>query len=216
MEEGPHSFFDKWRGRWPEWGLAEVFVPRDRREVTLAWLALRQELLDAAWGGSDPRPGEAKLGWWADELGAWRQGMRRHPLGSVLQACDAPWGMLAAALPLLAATREQPAMARLRPIADAMAAVAAALEPGAPVPDWEPVAHGLQAQRLLGGEGDAMRRAEAATLLRQWHRAAAAPLSMRLFDAVLCARLRIRAAGGEGPPARLRTVFGAWSAARAT
>ena len=49
--------------RWPEWHVAEVFVPRRAaRTGASAWFALRQELTDAAWGGSDPRPGEAKLG----------------------------------------------------------------------------------------------------------------------------------------------------------
>ncbi|HEU0307199.1 MAG TPA: phytoene/squalene synthase family protein, partial [Lysobacter sp.] len=85
------SFIDKWRARWPEWTVAEVFVPREQRDSTLAWMALLQELTDAAWGGSDPRPGEAKLGWWAEELQGWSRGIRRHPLGQVLQKFPVPW-----------------------------------------------------------------------------------------------------------------------------
>lgn len=225
MDEGLDSFLGKWRGRWPEWALAEVFVPAGEREALAAWLSLRQELLDAAWGGDDPRPGEAKLGWWQEELQAWQQGMRRHPLGIVLQPRTAPWASLGAALPLLAATRDQPARARLRPFAEALGAVAAALEPGAATAPWERVATGLAAQRLLaGGTGqggeDTDRadagRAEAADLLDGWPRDHAAPRSMRLFEAILRARLQVRAKGGDGPPARVRTLFAAWRAARGT
>lgn len=224
MDEGLDSFLGKWRARWPEWALAEVFLPAGERAVLAAALSLRQELLDAAWGGEDPRPGEAKLGWWQEELQAWQQGMRRHPLGIVLQPRQAPWAALGAALPLLAATREQPAQARLRPIAEALAAVAAALEPGDAPPPWERVATGLSAQRLLaGGEGQGAgqdsgpdARAALAALLAQWPRGPGAPRSLRLFEAILGTRLQLRAAGGDGPPARLRTLFAAWRAARGT
>ena len=51
------GFTEKWRARWPEWRVAEVFVPVEQRERAIAWFALRQELADAAWGGNDPRPG---------------------------------------------------------------------------------------------------------------------------------------------------------------
>jgi hypothetical protein len=218
MAEGPDSFLEKWRARWPEWALAEVFVPAERREPLLAWLSLRQELLDAAWGGSDPRPGEAKLGWWQEELEAWARGMRRHPLGLVLQARNAPWASLGTALPLLAATRDQPAPARLRPFAEAVAEVSAALEHGSRVPQWERVAAGLQAQRLLAAAGEGSGTG-AGALLEAWPPAggtASDPLSMRLFDALRHARLQVRARGGDGPPARVRTLFAAWRAARGT
>ena len=220
MAEGPDSFLDKWRARWPEWALAEVFVPPAQRTPLLAWLSLRQELLDAAWGGSDPRPGEAKLGWWQEELQAWQQGMRRHPLGTVLQAQPAPWGMLAMAVPLLAATRGQPSPARLRPVAEAIAAVSAALEPGTVVQPWERVASGLRAQRMLGGnEGvDPPGAAASRALLDDWPSGGdtGAPLSARLFDAILRGRVQVRARGGDGPPARIRTLLAAWRAARGT
>ena len=63
-DESLDSFLDKWRTRWPEWAVAQAFVPPAQRDIALAWAALQQELTDAAWGGSDPRPGEAKLAWW--------------------------------------------------------------------------------------------------------------------------------------------------------
>jgi len=216
MAEGPDSFFEKWRARWPEWALSEVFVPAAERGQALAWQSLRQELLDAAWGGSDPRPGEAKLGWWQDELQAWGQGMRRHPLGTVLQPLAAPWERLGASLPFLAATRDQRAPERLRPFAEAVAGVSAALEPGTTEPTREHVTQALRAQRLLGVADAADTRAEAATLLRQWPVETPLPRTDRLFAALLRARLRVRAAGGDGPPARVRSLLGAWRAARAT
>src|SRR5512141_2186426 len=89
------AFADKWRQRWPEWRIAEVFIAPAQRELAIAWFALRQELLDAAWAGSDPRPGEAKLAWWAEELDGWSRGRRRHPLGLTLQRHAAPWSQLA-------------------------------------------------------------------------------------------------------------------------
>ena len=95
------AFLDKWRARWPEWRSAEVFVPAPQRAATLAWLALRQELADAAWDGADPRPGAAKLAWWGDELNGWANGRRRHPLGMALQRIPAPWDALASSLPAL-------------------------------------------------------------------------------------------------------------------
>lgn len=90
QEQALQDFAGKWRARWPEWSVAEVFVPRAQRGVAVAWAALQQELTDAAWGGTDALPGEAKLGWWMEELQGWRQGRRRHPLGLALQRQDAP------------------------------------------------------------------------------------------------------------------------------
>lgn len=126
------AFLDKWRARWPEWVIAEVFVPAALRGRALAWAALLQELGDAAWAGEDPRPGLAKLGWWQEELRGWTRGVRRHPLGTVLQRVPAPWDALAAALDSLPATRERPgdadeAFAVIATFARAAAAVEMAL-----------------------------------------------------------------------------------------
>ena len=99
------GFIAKWRTRWPEWALAMVFVPAAQRDVVEAWFTLLQELTDAAWAGSDPTPGLAKLAWWQDELGGWEKGARRHPLGGVLQPLHAPWRTLGLGLPALRAMR---------------------------------------------------------------------------------------------------------------
>lgn len=105
------GFIDKWRARWPEWQVARVFLPAAQRDVAAAWMALLQELTDAAWGGSDPTPGLAKLAWWQEELRGWGRGARRHPLGLVLQRMQAPWPGLAATLLDLQRTRATPASA---------------------------------------------------------------------------------------------------------
>lgn len=134
------SFIAKWRARWPEWSVAEVFVPARQRQVVTAWFALLQELTDAAWAGEDPTPGVAKLAWWQEELRGWSLGGRRHPLGVALQRHDAPWQSLASVLSGLGETRTLPqdassALIALRPFAEAAAAVEQALlaAPGDPV-----------------------------------------------------------------------------------
>src|SRR5690606_35745561 len=55
------DFTAKWRAQWPEWNIGAVFLPEAQREAAFAWLALLQELTDAAWGGTDATPGLAKL-----------------------------------------------------------------------------------------------------------------------------------------------------------
>jgi hypothetical protein len=121
------SITAKWRARWPEWALAMAFVPVAQREVAAAWFALLQELTDAAWGGSDPTPGLAKLAWWQEELAGWAKGAYRHPLGALLQPQPLPWTDLARSLPSLQASRTRP----LDPppaAADGFAAAVAACE----------------------------------------------------------------------------------------
>ncbi|MDQ2703208.1 MAG: phytoene/squalene synthase family protein, partial [Pseudomonadota bacterium] len=154
------GFVDKWRARWPEWQVAEVFLPVSIRERSLAWFALRQELLDAAWAGADARPGEAKLGWWIEELQGWSQGARRHPLGAVLQSQPVPWARLAATLPALAATRErvtdlEEACAGLLPFASVVAEVDGLLANEAPAPADDAALH-LLAQRAVFADDNAV------------------------------------------------------------
>lgn len=148
------SFIDKWRARWPEWRIAEVFIPRHERERVLAWFALGQELTDAAWGGSDPLPGQAKLAWWAEELDGWAQGRRRHPLGWALQQQPVPWSVLAESLPSLRASREhlgntEQAIVALEPFAQAVAAILVGLHDRASQPSARDICTGLLAERLL-------------------------------------------------------------------
>lgn len=157
------DFLDKWRGRWPEWRIAQVFVPEPQRPLVEAWFALLQEWTDAAWAGDDPTPGAAKLGWWSEELRGWSKGVRRHPLGRVLQKQPAPWTALADALPALRAVREplrawgspDEPRAALKPLADAIAACEATLFGSA------------QFGSVQAGEGDGFALLAAHAL---WHR----------------------------------------------
>ena len=152
--EALQAFFDKSQTQWPEWALAEVFVPVSQRELARAWLALRGEWADAAWAGVDPVPGAAKLGWWQEELQGWARNAYRHPLGQVLQKQPVDWATLAQALPALAASRVQQgdlgnALRGLEPVAQALAATAAGLF-AAPLPaEAQDVAVTLLGERAL-------------------------------------------------------------------
>ena len=231
------GFAEKWRARWPEWAIAEVFVPHAQRDIAVAWFALRQELTDAAWGGSDPRPGEAKLAWWAEELHGWTQGRRRHPLGAALQRQSAPWQLLAACLPALRASRErqtdtEQAIAELEPFAEAVAGIAATLFASeAPAP-YASVVVGLLAERALqGGEAavplhlrarlsdaapDVAVRHWANELMQRWPPPQDGSRPGRIQAALVRARLQRFAAGSpaDAPLPRWNTLFAAWRAAR--
>jgi hypothetical protein len=229
------AFLDKWRGRWPEWHIAQAFVPHAQRETAAAWFALLQELTDAAWAGEDPRPGEAKLGWWTEELLGWSQNRRRHPLGLVLQRSPAPWSQLAAALPSLLATREAPtsrdaAFAGALPLAEAISAIDASLFDGSnAAASIEPVlarhlmlrgdgAAPLQLRARLGDSdaGHGLARAWAAELLANWQPMRSASRPDRVFAALLRKRVHGIANGRapEEPIGKLATLLGSWQAAR--
>ena len=225
--EALQGFLDKFRAKWPEWAVADAFVPAAQREFVHAWLALRDELTEAAWGGEDARPGEAKLVWWAEELAGWSRGARRHPLGLVLQKQDADWAGLAASLPALAATRRQPpeleaALQALVPFAGAVSATAQRLFGEAqPAASLHNVAISLLAARLLRGEeapdnmsGNGQRSAEAQRLLAVWSNPSQGTRPGRIHAAILRRRLSRLAAGREGPASRFATLFDAWRAAR--
>lgn len=229
------GFLDKWRARWPEWMVAEVFVPQPQRAVAAAWATLQQELTDAAWGGSDPIPGEAKLGWWQEELAGWVRGARRHPLGAVLQGQPAPWATLAAALPSLAHSRERPgdvaeAFSALDPFACAVAGIEAAMfadvaADDAAVDDATAVigATLLQARLLLEGDagvplsiiaraGEADPRPLWAARLRDQWPVACGPRSRRISAAL--ARARLSRPDPARPLPAWRALLVGWRAAR--
>ncbi|MBO9881848.1 squalene/phytoene synthase family protein, partial [Xanthomonas sp. D-109] len=126
------AFLDKWRRRWPEWAVAEAFVPAPQRARTVAWFALLQEFDDILNIAGDPLPADAKLAWWGEELRSWAGQRSRHPLGRVLEPVAAPWTQLAEALPSLpqaraAAADTAHALERLEPFAQAVVAVERAL-----------------------------------------------------------------------------------------
>ena len=216
------SFVDKWRQRWPEWGLASTFVPSAQRARLSAWLALLQELRDAAWGGSDPTPGLAKLAWWQEELRGWARGARRHPLGEALQKLDAHWDALGRSLAALPGTRAPSdtgeAQALLRTFAIGVLACESDLFGGGePRPgDVDGVVEALRVERaLVQGDLDGAVRLLPAL---EGSRGASLTRPRRLQQAIVRERVRLAARAddedGRGRIAPLRLLFACWRAAR--
>jgi hypothetical protein len=224
VDDALDDFLGKWRGRWPEWRIARVFVAEPQRVTAEAWFALLQEWTDAAWAGEDPTPGFAKLIWWQEELLGWSKGVRRHPLGRVLQKQPAPWATLATALPALQAVREplrawavpQTLDAPLQPLAVAIADGERALfaPEAAPVAD----AFALLAAHALWHRDEA----GAAKATKEWAQrlAASAPQRAgsrprRIHDALSGARLQRVATRGEVTAlSPMSALWRSWRAAR--
>lgn len=215
------DFLGKWRGRWPEWRIAQVFVPETQRSLVEAWFALLQEWTDAAWAGDDPTPGAAKLGWWQDELRGWSKGLRRHPLGRVLQKQPAPWAALAEVMPALGAVREplrawappHDARAALKPLADAVAACEAVLFAS---PAGQGDAFSILAAHALWhreDDGTAGQARDWAGRLAAQPAARAASRPRRIHDALTTGRLRRLA--GSGDIAALPPLAALWRSWRA-
>lgn len=213
------SFLDKWRERWPEWPVAETFVPAAQRELAVAWFALLQEFEDAMNIAGDPLPANAKLGWWGEELRDWSRRRSRHPLGRLLEPHIAPWADLAEALPVLIALREpwpdrDAAFVRVQPLAKAILAVEAALfDSRVDAAAMQAVGAQWLAARLLGaGQGDGL-----PGLLERWPaRVPAASLPRRLWALLARDRVQARVRSGGEPRriSRLRLLWRAWKAAR--
>lgn len=229
------AFAGKHRARWPEWEIAAVYLSSAQRPLAAAWLALLQELGDAAWGGEDPTPGQAKLAWWQEELQGWAAGRRRHPLGQVLLRDAIPWAALAAGLPSLAGSRERPAdsteaIATPGPFVVAAAEVEAALlGVEAAAASSGDLASAMLSDRLLHHRAQAVplqlqaqfgRDAAAAwanALLVSWPRGTPVARARRLQAMLQRARLRQLASGAEvpAPLSRWSTLWRGWRAARA-
>ncbi len=224
-EQALDGFIAKWRARWPEWAAADPFVPAPHRARAKAWFALRDELLDAAWSGEDARPGDAKLGWWAEELDGWSRGARRHPLGAALQKIPAPWSNLAACLPALRASRERPkdlddALFALEPYAEAVAGIAQHLfATEAPAPARNVVVSLLaeRVQRFPDTStplGDVDARRWARNLLAQWPEPGDGTRPGRIHAAIVRARLQRYVRGRTPMVPLLPALLVTWRAAR--
>jgi phytoene/squalene synthetase len=231
------SFIDKWRTRWPEWAVAEVFVQEGDRARALAWFALLQEFDDILNVAGDPLPADAKLGWWATELRDWAGHRSRHPLGRLLEPLPAPWARLADSLPALIAGRTRPAdmpgaFAALASYAAAVAEVEAAVL-GASRLAAEVVAAQVLATRLAeagleavpqsrqpvaegAAEREQAQRSWARDLLAAWPSRAAGSGPRRLWSSLARRRLEQiaagRSVGAGGHP--LRLLWRSWRAAR--
>ncbi len=222
--ESLDSFIDKWRARWPEWGIAEAFLARPLRTPVAAWFSLLQELHDAAWAGAEPAPGLAKLAWWQEELRGWSRGARRHPLGEALQRLDADWDALGQALARLPATREpltpddgaRALQAWAAGVLHCEAALFGGRSPGPEGPGSGLFSDALRIERAL-----ARGNLDAALALRATLEAApgaAMGRPRRLRQAMLRERLRVLAAQRPDalrrPVPPLRMLWASWRAAR--
>ena len=220
---------DKWRTRWPEWRVLEVFLPEGQRRVAVAWFALLQEFEDAMNVAGDPLPADAKLGWWGEELRDWSGRRSRHPLGRLLEPLGLDWNPLAAALPLLVQARSRPldqdsGAATLQPLAAAIALLEAQIF-GQPrgARGQAAILARLQAARVEAGTEDAVpmrigggagtRGAWTRRLLQDWPRREAGTLPRRLFSAL--ARARLQRAPDGAPRAPLRPLVALWLGWRA-
>lgn len=225
------SFLEKWRVRWPEWSVAEVFVAPSRRDVAVAWFALLQEFDDVLNIAGDPLPADAKLAWWGEELRGWATQRSRHPLGRLLEPVRADWARLADALPTLAEARARAmntdaAFGSLSHYGEAVAVVEAGVLGRAPAS--QAVVAQMLATRLTEvgpgavpidvqqGRSDVDRlRAWSASLSEGWPPGQGAR-ERRLLSAYAQGRLcRFARRGEPAPlPSRAALLFTGWRAAR--
>ncbi|MBS0224942.1 MAG: hypothetical protein JSS25_01195 [Proteobacteria bacterium] len=195
-----------WRVRWPEWEIAENFIAGELRDAAIAWFMLLGEFAEAAWGGRDPTPGLAKLGWWQEELRGWAKGMRRHPLGHALQKQPVEWAAFADSLGVLrdrelGTADEEAAVTGLHPYLAAIALVERQLFGGA-ARDSNPLQL-LRTQKVSIGLPVA-----AGKVLR------GGPAPRQVFDALAMARANAARKGDAIVLSRWRTLLLAWRAGR--
>ena len=225
------SFLEKWRARWPEWSVAEVFVAPARRDIVVAWFALLQEFEDVLNIAGDPLPADAKLAWWGEELRGWASQRSRHPLGRRLEPVRADWARLADALPTLAEARTVPrdreaGFAALSRYGEAVAAVESGVL--GRMPASQAIVTQMLSARLMEVGGVAVpvnlrQGADEAGQLRAWATAlheAWPPRDgareRRLLSAYMQGRLLRFARRGEPAPlpSRASLLFTGWRAAR--
>ncbi|WP_045758819.1 phytoene synthase [Xanthomonas albilineans] len=224
------AFLDKWHRRWPEWAVAETFVPAPQRARTVAWFALLQEFDDILNIAGDPLPADAKLAWWGEELRSWAGRRSRHPLGRVLEPVDAPWAQLADALLTLpdsraAAADVAHALERLQPFAQAVVAVERVLFDAVTDGATGPVAAQVLAQRLAeagiaalplslrSGEEVQAQQRWAQAILQRWPQRVQGARPRRIVSTLARARLAQRARLRRSSPSAMSTLWRVWWAA---
>lgn len=180
-DDTAESFIAAWRESWPEWRIAEVFLPPAERPLAAAWLALLATWTAAAQT-AEPAPGLAKLAWWQEELHGWSRGARRHPLGRLLQKQPVDWATLARKLPGLMRQDAGIDTAALSGLATALAEAEAALFADATVHGTAESLAGLQlalglAAETAAGQGAGRVRRLMNALLRARARQPRVPLS---------------------------------------
>ncbi|ATS52040.1 phytoene/squalene synthase family protein [Xanthomonas citri pv. fuscans CFBP 6996] len=220
------SFLDKWATRWPEWSVAEPFVPEPQRRLAVAWFALLQEWEDIMNIAGDPLPADAKLAWWQQELRDWSSQRSRHPLGRVLEPVRAPWSQLADTLPAMQAARVQPqslqhALGALRTFAEAVVAVEAVLFARARPGDATAVAvQWLDARQRVAGDsaapGGVATAAWRTQLLQAWPRKVALARPHRVWSRLARLRLQRALSGRTAYPPPVQQLWHSWRAASGT
>ncbi|MCL1499453.1 phytoene synthase [Xanthomonas nasturtii] len=220
------SFLDKWRTRWPEWSVAEPFIPQPQRPLAAAWFALLQEWEDIMNIAGDPLPADAKLAWWQQELRDWSNQRSRHPLGRVLEPVRAPWAQLADTLPAMQAARAQPqslqhALDTLRTFAEAVVAVEAALFGRTRPGDATAVAvQWLDARQRVAGDsaapGGVATAAWRTQLLHAWPRKVALARPHRVWSRLARLRLQRELSGKAAYPPPVQQLWHSWRAASGT
>ena len=152
-----HAALQKWWERWPEWTIAEVFLPAPQRLIAVAWFSVLMEWEDLLDQRRERNIVSARLRWWQDELAQWSEQHTSHPLAPLLAAIDAPWKQLAHGLSDLEAIHTVPpsfALARMAiaRLLDAIVAIEMRLFPGECPCDPDALLLHWLAARCGGGE----------------------------------------------------------------
>ena len=134
------SYLEKWLEAEPEARLMRLFVPAARAPGTAATLVMLHELESAAFA-LEPRPAQAKLAWWQEELRRHGEGAPRHPITLALGPTpgDASLAPLPAATARWLELDAVPAFGQWLAFASSLAeAQARALVPAAGVRETDP------------------------------------------------------------------------------
>lgn len=215
----------KWRDRWPQWAIAEVFIAPAQRLTAQAWFSLLMEWEDLLNQSSEQLIIAAKLQWWQHELAQWSTQRSSHPIAPLLMGLDAPWQLLAEPLSDLAALASVPptlaqAEASLARVLDAMVAVEMRLFPGERGCDRRLLLlHWLEA-RCRVGKGIPAGMSVAAwrrALLDAWPDAPQSERARRLLSTLTRQRLQraVRSEDGKSPrcKGRLHLLWCCWRSA---
>ena len=214
----------KWRDRWPQWAIADVFIAPAQRLTAQAWFSVLMEWEDLLNQPSEQPIIAIKLDWWQHELAQWATQRSSHPIAPLLMGLDAPWQLLAETLSDLTALASVPstlaqAEASLARVLDAMVAVEMRLFPGEKGCDRRLLLlHWLEARCRFGTAAAGMSVATwRRVLLDAWPDAPQSERPRRLLSTLTRQRLQraIRSEDGAHPrtDGRLHLLWSCWRSA---